>query len=210
MNWKMFSLLTALAFVLMLSWLEPGLRIRWDALDVSVFRLFNNSMSTTGLWNNFWAVMNSRLSDLIALIIMTLFLIIPGLVFPADKLREGFFGFIILLFFMLIVREALDAFVELFSLNRTSPTLSLNNTFRLSEMYPQLSLKDRSWESFPGDHAGVAMLWLGYCLSFTRNKWSIVAVLVTLIFLLPRLVSGGHWLSDDLVGGGVIALLTLA
>lgn len=34
--------------------------------------------------------------------------------------------------------------------------------------------------------------------------------LLTLLFLLPRLVAGAHWSSDDFVGGLFVCLLTLA
>jgi len=207
---KIIYVLTAIAFTLLFSWLEPSLRLVWDSVDITVFRLLNDSLAIEGNWTYFWALMNYRMTDVFVLIVMTLFLIIPGLVFKENKVREGLLGFVTLLFFMLIIREALDLFVDLFSWDRSSPSISLDNTHRLSEMYPELKPKDSSTHSFPGDHAGVLMLWAGYCFSFARNKWSWTILVVTLFFMLPRLVGGGHWLSDDLVGGGFIMLLTLA
>lgn len=34
--------------------------------------------------------------------------------------------------------------------------------------------------------------------------------LTGLFFILPRLIAGAHWLSDNLVGGGFVVLQTLA
>ena len=33
---------------------------------------------------------------------------------------------------------------------------------------------------------------------------------MAVVFSLPRLVGGGHWLTDDIVGGGFLSLTTLA
>ena len=45
---------------------------------------------------------------------------------------------------------------------------------------------------------------------FVRNFWSLAAALLVVFFSLPRLIAGAHWLSDILVGGVSIALVTLA
>jgi len=195
--------------LLMISWLAPELRLIWNQIDTYVFRVLNNSLQEKGFWTDYWAWMNYRLVDLVVLLIMASLMMSPNKVFKAGNLQLGLFGFVVTLFFMLICRELFDALIDKFQWNRASPTLVLDNVVRLSELYPDLHPKDSSATSFPGDHAGVLMLWTGYCWSFARNKWSFVVLFIALFFSLPRLVGGGHWLSDDIVGGGVIALMTL-
>ncbi len=111
---------------------------------------------------------------------------------------------------MLLVREAMDLYIEYNNLGRPSPTLILESAVRLSEMYPNLNLKDSSSDSFPGDHAAVLFTWFGYCIHFVRNKWSVLALIIVIIFSLPRLIAGAHWFSDVMVGGLSIALISLS
>jgi len=44
---------------------------------------------------------------------------------------------------------------------------------------------------------------------FARGARLALVLGITLLFMLPRLVAGAHWFSDDFVGGLLIALLTL-
>jgi membrane-associated phospholipid phosphatase len=60
------------------------------------------------------------------------------------------------------------------------------------------------------DHAAVLFTWLGYCLFFVRNKWTPWILFVVVLFVMPRLMAGAHWMSDIMVGGISTALTALA
>ncbi len=206
-----FFLLNVLAGLIFFSWAHDSTRLYWDELDYQALDFLNGWLSQTpSLWNQLWVVLSIRVADVLPLIFMLGFFYFDDVLFKKDQRLAGFIGFIVLLVLMFIVREGLDFYVEYNHLSRISPSLQLDFVVRLSELYPEFNLKDASVESFPGDHATVLMTWLGYCLFFMRNRWSWMALLLVVIFSLPRLVSGAHWLSDVLVGGSSIALLSLA
>lgn len=208
--WKFFGL-ALFSILLMASWLMPDTRSAWDSLDLLAFDFFNGWLSTDPeqFVNWFWAVFNVRVMDLSTLLAMTLIMLVPAAVFqPSERIR-GFAGYFLLLILMLLLRELFDELVEFFDLNRAAPSREVPGAVQLSSLYPDMGTKDYSGASFPGDHATVLMLWLGYCLYLTRNLWSLSVLAVTLFFMLPRLVGGAHWLSDILVGGGTIAGFSL-
>jgi membrane-associated phospholipid phosphatase len=71
-------------------------------------------------------------------------------------------------------------------------------------------LKDRSSQSFPGDHASVLLIWALFMSLFSRRlAQHLVIWALALLFMLPRLVAGAHWGQDDYIGGLLMALLAL-
>ena len=73
-----------------------------------------------------------------------------------------------------------------------------------------MEIKDRSSRSFPGDHASVLLLWTVFLSLFARGKRLLLVWLTGTLLILPRLVAGAHWLSDNLAGGGFVVMQTLA
>lgn len=208
---KPFFLLNALALIIFYSWINVDTRVYWDALDLWSFEVLNGSLVHSNYWwNGMWAVLSVRIADVFPLLFILLFFYFNNVLFEKDQRLYGLVGFVSLLVLMLIVREFLDFYVEYKDLNRSSPSLQLDSVIRLSELYPNLPLKDSSGSSFPGDHAAVLITWLGYCLFLVRNIWSLTAISLVIFFSLPRLIAGAHWLSDVLVGGVSIALVALA
>ena len=210
--WMVFSL-SLLATALLGSWLYPTSRSVWNELDEASFRLLNgslNSLQDMPGWTALWALANIRLFDVVALILMTAFMWTPGVTFPKAEIPAGTVRFAVLLLFLLAVREGFHEVVNVYAWNRPGPSLVYEPCVRLSELFPRLPTKDSSHDSFPGDHAAVAMLWAGFTIATVRNRWSPLVILVTVFLMLPRLIGGAHSVSDDLVGGGVVTLLTLA
>ena len=54
------------------------------------------------------------------------------------------------------------------------------------------------------------LLWVAFLSVFSKGKQRVLVCLTGLFFILPRLIAGAHWLSDNLVGGGFVVLQTLA
>ena len=42
------------------------------------------------------------------------------------------------------------------------------------------------------------------------RRSAIVASILAVIFMMPRLISGAHWLTDDVIGGALPALLVVS
>lgn len=210
--WLLFSF-TLLATFVLGSWLHPTGRSLWNSLDKATFLILNGSLTSLQDipgWTAMWAFTNMRLFDVVAMLMMVSFLWTPGVTFPKSELRAGTVRFVVLLLFLLAVREGFHEVVHVCGWSRSGPSLVYEPCVRLSELYPGLQPKDSSHASFPGDHAAVSMLWAGFTLLTVRNRWSPMVVLLAVFLMLPRLVGGAHSLSDDLVGGAFVTLITLA
>jgi|APSaa5957512622_1039677.scaffolds.fasta_scaffold31027_2 membrane-associated phospholipid phosphatase len=208
---KPFLLLNFLALIILYSWVNSNTRVYWDILDLWSFEILNGSLlQSSQFWSGTWAVLSVRIADIFPLFFILLFFYYDKVLFEKSQRIYGLVAFVSMLMLMLIVREFLDFYIDYKGLGRPSPSLQLDSVVWLSELYPNLSLKDSSGSSFPGDHAAVLITWLGFCLFFIRNFWSWAAILLVIFFSLPRLIAGAHWLSDVLVGGVGIALISLA
>lgn len=195
---------------LLASWLIPATRSLWDALDQSVFFCLNGTLAMPSAWSHGWALLNSRVTDLLPLMLLLPFLLVPGLVLPRnERITAGCHLFLILLV-MLVVRTLLDGAADAFAWRGNSPTLTLQPAYHLSDMYPSLDPKDSSKHSFPGDHSGVLLIVAGFLLLQRRSGWTVLSTFIAVFFMLPRLTGGAHWLTDIAVGGGFIALTSLA
>lgn len=207
-------LLQLCSLALLASWIPVSGKAAWHQLDIPVFRLLNGSLGQLYGWDLLWALLSTRLADLIAALLMLLSLITPGLVFARLQLRRALLVFIALLVVTLLVRTLFTRFIDGLGLQHASPSVALADDFSLSAAFPAieriLEIKDRSSRSFPGDHASVLLLWAAFLSLFTRGKRLLWVWLVCVFLLLPRLVAGAHWLSDNLVGGGFVVMQTLA
>lgn len=207
-------LLQLCSLALLASWIPVSGKAAWHQLDIPVFRLLNGSLGQLYGWDLLWALLSTRLADLIAALLMLLSLITPGLVFARLQLRRALVIFVALLVVTLLVRVVFTRVVDSMGLQHASPSVSLENSFSLSAAFPDieriLEVKDRSSRSFPGDHASVLLLWAAFLSLFARGKRLVWLWLICLTLLLPRLVAGAHWFSDNLVGGGFVVMQTLA
>jgi membrane-associated phospholipid phosphatase len=213
-RWRLPGLLifNALAVALLLSWLWEPTRTLWDLFDDALFVDLNLRLSDARPWARFWAFMNLRPVDILSGLAMLPFILRPGFIFPAAKVRAALLSFIALLFLALVLRVSFDfGVVKPLEMSRSSPSLTVPGSVRLSELFPDwaIPVKDASVTSFPGDHASIALVW-ALLLSIFARGWRLAAVWgVTAVLLLPRLVAGAHWGSDDFVGGLFVACLSI-
>jgi membrane-associated phospholipid phosphatase len=94
--------------------------------------------------------------------------------------------------------------------SRPSPTLVYPDALRLSLLVPDIRAKDFAYDAFPGDHALVLLLCAGVFTYFLPRAHAVAAWFLALVFSIPRLVGGGHWLTDIIVGSVSVALLVLS
>jgi len=192
--------------LLVLSWLGSPLRQLWDAVDRWFFALTNPTLGLNPLWDGIWAVSNNRLFDLVAALGMTGVFLWSGLSSRPGRwsqlLVRALIGALLGLLAQGLIHEYLD-------LPRTSPTLQVEGSQRLSQLVTWIRSKDASRGCFPGDHGLVLFTLTLYGWRFlqTRARWAAAAGAV--LFTLPRLMSGAHWLTDILCGSIPVGLITV-
>jgi membrane-associated phospholipid phosphatase len=201
--------LTAAA-ALFASWIAPASRGWWDALDHAVFSALNPSLANPGLWQSFWAVANWRPFDLVAAAIIFSFVLLWLRADRGDRVRFKLAHFLAFCLLLLLGKACEHLLLDFTGYRRASPTLAFPDAVRLSELVTWLAVKDRGSTTFPGDHAFVIFATVGFLWICAGRRHGIIALLVLLPFTLPRVVAGAHWMTDILVGGGVMALLLLS
>ena len=213
-RWPALLGLNLLAAAVLASWLLPATRALWDGAGLWLFQGLNGSLGHAPLWDGLWALTSTRLSDALVGLLMLGLMLHSRWVFRARELRPALFTFLALLLTLLVIRVAFNKLVGLLDWQHASPSTLVAGTYHLSAAFPELErlfeLKDRSSRSFPGDHASVLLLWALFMALFCRGWKRAVTFGLALLFMLPRLVAGAHWLADVAVGGLFIALTSFA
>lgn len=199
-----------LAVLLLLGWWGDGpLRPAWDALDTAVFRALNGGMADSRNLQMFWAVTNSRYFDIVLGIAILACYAVWMLAERRQRVVGRFlFGCAMAVFILLWMHEAMKWLLDF---GRLSPTLVLPDAVRIGNAFEFIpKVKDFSRDSFPGDHFGVALM-IGLILCHVAG-WRVGGslLLVALLSAFPRLAGGGHWFTDQVVGGGFCGLLGAA
>lgn len=213
-RWRPLIVCNLVAFALLAFWIWP-VGYEWvKQLDVGIFQALNGTIRHCHAWALVGAVTNLRPFDLLVALILLMLLIRSDWLYSAAQVRSALFAYIGLLLLMVVVRYLFTNLVISLGWNHDSPSIEVEGAYRLSAHFPGLEvwdLKDESKRSFPGDHASVLLLWGFFLSRFARSalQWLIVWG-VTVLFMLPRLISGAHWASDDYIGGVFLSLLALA
>jgi membrane-associated phospholipid phosphatase len=135
-------------------------------------------------------------------------------VFKAIQVRQAFFGFLSILLLLLFIRMLFSKLTAQMGWQHNSPSMVISGAIHMSDYFPGLEktweLKDRSSQSFPGDHASVLLIWGMFMTVFAQRFTQVVVIWgLALLFMMPRLVAGAHWGQDDYIGGVLLALLAL-
>lgn len=195
-----------LALLLLLSWLIEPTRSLWLALDEQLFWAMNRSLEWGEAWRRLWAIANNRAFDLVAALAMLLLFAHQALLRDRARLRHyiavGLMMFTTLLLMLAISKEL--------PIERPSATAQFPEALRLTQLVPDIPTKDFSSDSFPGDHGLVLLLCAGFALAYLPRAHGLLALLFMVIFTLPRLMSGAHWFTDEIVGALGVGLITLS
>lgn len=214
-NWLRLIIFHAVAFLLLASWLWQPARSLWDQLDKQIFHYLNAPLATSSTWAHLWAAGSMRLADMAVGLIMLFFLSKANWLFAKDQVRTALFAFLSVLFLLLFIRIGLFApLVKTMHWQHDGPSLVLDGAVRLGELFPEWDrfshIKDSSNNSFPGDHASVLLLWAMFLYPFAKLWQRGLIGLLTVIFLLPRLVAGAHWGTDIFIGGVFLSLVAFS
>jgi membrane-associated phospholipid phosphatase len=203
-GWRLKSLIRfhLFAAALILSWLWPVTRAWWDQLDEVTFELLNGSLRLGEGWQFFWALANHRTVDLVSGGAWGLIVIWWLWGQPRDiqnKRCAALGGLAMTLMVIPFTAHIIIKFVMNFQ--RYSPSLVIDGALRLNELVPSFETKDISIYSFPGDHAFILFAVGLFFWILGPRKITVAAWIVAVLFMLPRLVGGAHWLTDNIIGG---------
>ncbi len=207
-----FVTLHLLAMLLFSSWLYGPTRELWDALDASVFYTLNGTLAWGHGWELLWAITNHRGTDVAVGILMIVFF--WDMILAGEKHlrieRMVAFGFMSIIILVCAEGRLVVVYQEILDLERLSPSLVLEPVYRISELVPWISAKDAAKGSFPGDHGTISLIWLTFIMIYAGWGHRLTALILVALIWMPRLASGAHWLSDNLVGSASLVMLILA
>ncbi|MDW5498995.1 phosphatase PAP2 family protein [Pseudomonas lundensis] len=191
-----------LGIALFLSWFLPVNHGYWLTLDTSIFFFFNRHLATDPGFLHLVAITNNRAFDVISLIAM-------GLLYLSFYLRQDAVGrrrLLITGVVMLLTGVVLNQLGHLLPVKHPSPSLSFDSINRVSEL-TGIPTKDASSDSFPGDHGMMLMIFSCFMLRYFNRRAFAVALLITVVFSLPRVMIGAHWFTDIAVGSLSVVLV---
>ena len=178
---------TIFGILLFASWLLPGQTGFWYGLDSSVFFFFNHLIGQSQALLYLVAFTNLRPFDAVA------FLFMLGIFYHYYRQQDakGRRWMLCIGLTMLVTAVIAKQFDMMLGFERPSATkfftLQGVPVLRVSELtgWPA---KDWSSTSFPGDHG----------------------MMLLIVFSMPRIMSGAHWLTDVVVGSGSICSIVLS
>ena len=207
-RWRWFLGCQLAAAVLLGSKFVPPFDALWQRLDLAVFETTNASLASGHAWQLLWAITNHRAFDAAAggffLLIFAWFIFQGRGRERCQRLAAGAFAFA----WTVLVLDFSSDWV--FNFRHPSPTLVVADAVRLSELVPHIKIKDSSGASFPGDHGTALIMFTATIGFFAGRRLGMLAAAGAVLFALPRLMSGAHWLSDIAVGSASVALVALA
>ncbi len=195
---------------LYLSWyIDSPLKSLWRKLDETTFLFLNGSLSIGDTYAYIWAITNQRWFDLVP----GLLLVVIGLIWSISNKKKFFIKrfsvcCMILVYTVISTQIMVKAFAPKENLSPTKENKL--ERILLTEKFPEMSaLKDQSKKSFPGDHGIIMIAFTIGMFVYAGMKFVTSAMIITIIFSIPRLVGGAHWLTDIVVGSIAVNLITM-
>lgn len=184
----------------------------WDGIDQKAFAFFNGWIQTNPYWQAFWSMGNHSYTDWFFDGIIAIFL--GTYIFQAPrhlKLRrfcQALFAIIITVTTILIINSYL--FRHIVVIDRDSPSLLTPMATFVSQITSWMHIKTTARQSFPADHATLGVMFIVIMNILMGRKRGFLALLVGILFILPRLVVGAHWLTDVVIGSLSISLFAIS
>jgi Kdo2-lipid A phosphotransferase len=211
-RFKILLLWHLVAALLFASLFWPVTKVYWETIDIAFFKMVNTTLRDHPHWQLFWALVNHKLADWVEDLCVLCFFVAyvrrAGRDLRKRKIAELIFCVLYIGAIIYFINRML--FRENLSIPRLSPTLVVDDSVRLSEEIPWMSIKDDSSKSFPGDHGTTALLFAASFSYLAGWRLGVLASLYAAFLCMPRLITGAHWLSDVIVGSGTITIVFLS
>ncbi|CNK00458.1 undecaprenyl pyrophosphate phosphatase [Yersinia frederiksenii] len=195
-------LLNLLGIALFFSWYIPVNHGFWFKIDSAIFFYFNQHLLSSPPFLHLVAITNNRGFDAISLMCMGLLY----LYFYIKETPTGRRRLIVTGVVMLLTAVILNQLGHLLPVSHPSPTLTFENINRVSEL-TGIPTKDASSDSFPGDHGMMLMIFACFMLRYFSRGAFAIALLIVVIFSMPRVMIGAHWFTDIAVGSLAVVLV---
>jgi len=183
----------------------------WQSIDNAVFFTLNGSLGTErNTWNMIWAVANYRAFDMLAAVFMLVILLIYGRNADDKEELKRRIGIILGCIVYVVISSQLIKLMMIHFDRKSATIIHEKSSIMLGELYPGLDPKDRSQNSFPGDHAIILLGFVVAMFKYGKYKYAVPAAVVTFIFAIPRLVGGAHWFTDIAIGSGFIIMVSMS
>lgn len=194
------------AFIIYITFFYPPFDSFWEEIDDITYYVLNGTLEGQGTWEHIAAFMNSKLYDALSGIFLIMVLaafILAGIGKNMNKRMAAVIFMGLYITIVTVVRRK-SGFMEY---GRDSPSAAdLFPFIDLEGLYPQYAPKVSSENSFPSDHGIFCLLFVTFFWFYAGRSWGIAVSLLMPFFLLPRMISGAHWLSDTGVGAVAFVL----
>jgi putative membrane protein len=207
-SWRPVPLLVCnvAAVLLILSWYLPAGRLLWEPLDAWFFYTLNGSLAEGHYWQTFWAMANTQRFDIgsaLAILLVYSFYLFSG---SRDQFEERTTAGAFMLVTVFIAIQFSKTFLDY---GRPGPSTTLQSSILLSEVITGFEFKDQSNSSFPGNYGIALIMFAAMIWYFAGRVYGLTMTGLTVLLLLPRLVVGAHWFTDNAVGAAYVSLIVL-
>ncbi len=208
-DWRPLILIgcNALAVLLIASWYSAWGQAFWAPLDQWVFYTLNGSLADGRAWQWFWAVANTKRFDYATALLILSVYAVHVLRGNRQQLVQRTAAGVLMLLAVVLTIQVSKNFLDY---DRPGPSTTLEPSILLSQIVTGFEFKDTSGNSFPGDHGIALIMFTTLVWFFAGRSYGLLLAALSLLLMLPRMVVGAHWLTDNLVGSGYICLFALS
>jgi putative membrane protein len=196
-----------LAILLIISWYGEAGRVLWEQADAWVFYKLNGSLSGGHYWQLFWAAANTKRFDItsaLVILFIYMFYIFSG---KRKQIVNRTAVGVLILFSTVLAIQFSKNFLDY---GRPGPSSSLQPVILLTEIISGFEFRDHSGSSFPGNHGIALIMFTSMVWFFAGRTYGLVMLLLSAFLMLPPMVVGAHWLTDNLVGSAYVSLVALS
>jgi membrane-associated phospholipid phosphatase len=186
-----------LVIICLLLWFMPFSHDLCKYIDIEIATWLNQSLLFSQTWQFLWGYLNHPNETWLNIIFMLAVNVLGIFTIPKTKrVRAAALVLYCWLFFQIALLLTHKIFADWIEVQRNSPSLVIQPWIVLSELLNIENIKVYSHSSFPAGHVLVLVFWLKF-IELYSNRWvQVLAAVTSVMLILPRMISGAHWLSD--------------
>ena len=171
----------------------------FQSLDTECFLLLNKILLNNSVMQYIVGILSHKNESWINIIVMLLLNILAVFMVPKSNRNKAI---TIILYcwvsFQLFLLINGLFFHKILCINRNSPSVVIAGAIKLSNLLNNVNIKDYSNNSFPAGHTLVLVYWVLFINLYAPKKITILAIIISILIILSRVITGAHWLSDTL------------